>query len=181
MKTKNAKKVNFKVYEIDVEKILVSKKKPYGTNKSIKYLIGYNDDDIIRPLCIKLPQMIGYVKCYNSNKTMSFKVTDKKLLKKYTKIWEKIINLLDVKFDSEPVYGDNDKHIKAKIKIYRVKLNTNFQSNKVPNGNSSCKCFSLIMLDSIIKASKKYYLQTLLEERNMTQKWLKWRILLIMN
>ena len=52
MKTKNARKVNFKVYEIDIEKILVSKKKPYGTNKSIKYLIGYNDDDIIRPLCI---------------------------------------------------------------------------------------------------------------------------------
>ena len=52
MKTKNAKKVNFKVYEIDIEKILVSKKKPYGTNKSVKYLIGYNDDDIIRPLCI---------------------------------------------------------------------------------------------------------------------------------
>ena len=82
MKTKNAKKVNFKVYEIDIEKILVSKKKPYGTKKSIKYLTGYNDDDIIRPLCIKLPQMIGYVKCFNSNKTTSFKVTDKKLLKK---------------------------------------------------------------------------------------------------
>ena len=31
------------------------KKEPYGTNKSIKYFIGYNDDDVIRPLYIKLP------------------------------------------------------------------------------------------------------------------------------
>ena len=49
---------------------------------SFEYFIGYNDDDVIKSLCIKLPQMIGYVKCFDSNKTMSFKVTDKKLLKK---------------------------------------------------------------------------------------------------
>ena len=51
---------------------------------SSKYIIGYHDDDVIRPLCIKLPQTI--VKCFDSNKIMSLKVTDKKLLKKYTKI-----------------------------------------------------------------------------------------------
>ena len=28
---------------------------------SHKYFIGYNDDNPIRPLCIKLPQMISYV------------------------------------------------------------------------------------------------------------------------
>ena len=35
--------------------------------------------------------MIGYVKCFNSNKIIFFKVTDKKLLKNYIKIWEKVI------------------------------------------------------------------------------------------
>ena len=69
-----------KVDNIDVNKIIVSKKEPYCTNKSIKYFIGYNDD-VTRPLCIKLPQMIGYVKCFDSNKTMSFKATDNKLFK----------------------------------------------------------------------------------------------------
>ena len=44
--------------------------------------------DVVRPLCIKLPQMIGYVKHFDSNKTMSFKVGDNKLLKKSSKIWE---------------------------------------------------------------------------------------------
>ena len=81
--------------------------------------------------------MIEYVKCFDSNKTMSFKVTDKKLLKKYSKIWEKVNNLMDIKFDSELVYGDNDKYIKTKTKICRDKVNTNCQCKNVPKENSS--------------------------------------------
>ena len=76
-------------------KILVSKKESYGTKNSLKYFIGYNDDDVIRPLCIKLPQMIGYVKHFDSNKTTSFKANDKKLLKNYTKIWERVSSLMN--------------------------------------------------------------------------------------
>ena len=79
----------FNMHDLDVNKILVSQKESYGTKNSLKYFIGYNDDDLIRPLCIKLPQMIGYVKHFDSNETMSFKVGDNKLLKKYNKIWEK--------------------------------------------------------------------------------------------
>ena len=45
-------KIIFKTDDIDVNKILVK--------KSLKYFVGYNDDDVIRPLFIKLPQMIGY-------------------------------------------------------------------------------------------------------------------------
>ena len=71
--------------------------------------------------------MIGYVKHFDSNKTMYFKVSDNKMLKKYNKIWETVSNLMNVKFDSEPVYGDNVKYIKTKIKIYEDRVNTNFQ------------------------------------------------------
>ena len=73
----------FKIDDIDVNKKLVSNEKQYGKTNSFKYLIGYNDD-VIRTLYIKLPQMIGYVKCFESNKTMSFKTSDDKLLKKHT-------------------------------------------------------------------------------------------------
>ena len=69
-------KTFFSLNGIDVNKILVSKKEPYGTKNSSKYFIGYNDGDAIRPLCILLPQMIGYVKHFDRNKTMSFKVSD---------------------------------------------------------------------------------------------------------
>ena len=48
----------FKIEDININKILVSKKESY----TLKYFIGYNDDDVIR-----LPQMIGYVKHFDSN------------------------------------------------------------------------------------------------------------------
>ena len=66
----------------------------------------------------------------------SFKVSDNKLLKKYTKIWGRISNLMTIKSDSEPVYGDNDKYIKTKIKSYGDEINTNFQGKK----NTKRKC-----------------------------------------
>ena len=115
----------FSIYDIPLNKILISKKEPYGKKNSFKYFLGYNDD-AIRPLCIKLPRVIGYAKHFDSNKTMSFKVNDIRLLKKYTKKWEKVSILKNIEFDKEPVYGDNDKYIKAKIKSHRDKVNTNF-------------------------------------------------------
>ena len=84
---------NEKIYKIDdinFNKILVSKKKTIWQKKSIKYFIEYNKTTIIRPLCIKLPQMIGYIKCFDSNKAMFFKVIDNKLLRKYTQICKKL-------------------------------------------------------------------------------------------
>ena len=108
--------------------------------------------------------MIGYVKNFDSNKATSFKVGDNKLLKKYNKIWEKICNLMNIEFDSEPVYGDNDQCIKTKIKMYEDRVKTNFQGKKVPKENALYKCLSLILLDSVIRVNKKFYLQTLLEE-----------------
>ena len=67
------------------------------------------------------------VKCFEINKTMLFKISDNKLLKKYTQIWKKVRNLLNIKFDSEPVFGENDKYKKAKIKVQDGNLNTSFQ------------------------------------------------------
>ena len=76
--------------------------------------------------------MIGYVKHFDSSKTMSIKANDNRLLRKYTKIWEWVNSLMNIEFNSEPVYGDNDKYIKTKIKLYGDKVNTNFQDKKVP-------------------------------------------------
>ena len=76
----------FNIEDTDVNKILVSKKKSYGTKNSPKYFIVYNDDDVIRPICTKIRLMIGYVKHFDSNKTMYFKASDSNLLKKYNKI-----------------------------------------------------------------------------------------------
>ena len=70
-----SKKV-FQIDDVDINKILVSKKEPYGTKNALKYFIGYNDNDVIRPLCVRLPQMTDYAKKFNKNETMSFRVNN---------------------------------------------------------------------------------------------------------
>ena len=117
--------------------------------------------------------MIGYVRKFEGNTTMSFKINDSKLLKKYNQIWKKVEKLLRIEFDSKPVYGDNDKYIKTKIKIYGGSINTNFQGKKMPKEKAPCKSLSIIMLDSVVKAKKKYYPQTLLEECKYEPKKIK--------
>ena len=52
----------FRRDEVDTNKILVSKKEPYSTKNALKYFIGYNDNDAIRPLCLKVPQMTVMLK-----------------------------------------------------------------------------------------------------------------------
>ena len=84
--TTKTKKIN--IDDIDVNKILVSKREQYGKYNSFKYFIGYNDDDVIRPLYLGLSQMTGYINAFDEDKnknknknkiTMSFKVKDKHL------------------------------------------------------------------------------------------------------
>ena len=79
-KIKKTKKA-FQVDNIDLNKKLVSKKEPYGTKNALKYFIRYNDNDVIGPLCLRLPQMTGYFEKLNENAAMSFRVNNKQFLK----------------------------------------------------------------------------------------------------
>ena len=96
--------------------------------------------------------MTGYVRKFDGNATMSLKINDKQLLKEYNQIWKKVEKLLKIKFNSEPVYGDNDQYIKTKIKIYAGNVITNFQGKKMTKEKAPCKCLLIIMVDSVIKA-----------------------------
>ena len=131
----NKKVIN--IDDIDANKILVFNES-YGSKNSFKYFIGYNDVIIIL-LCTKLPQMIGYVRNFDGDRTMSFKISDNKLLIKYNQIWKRVQKLLKIKFDSEPIYGNNDKYTKTKIKIYGGSVNTNVQGKGVPKEKVPCK------------------------------------------
>ena len=98
---------------------------------------------------------------------MSFLTDNNEFLERYTQIWEKISDVIDKKFDSDPVY--NNKYINTKIRSYNNDIITNFhdndnKNNKLPEKNKAYRCMSLISLDSIIKINKKYYPQTLLQE-----------------
>ena len=108
--------------------------------------------------------MIVYVRKFEGNTTMSFKISDKQLLKKYNQIWKKVKSLLNIKFNSEPVYGDNNKDMKTKIKTYDCSVITNFQETK----NAKRKRFMQVFVNNnarfCYKGKKKYYPQTLLEK-----------------
>ena len=78
-----------------------------------------------------------------------------------------------IDFESKPVYGDDDKYIKTKVKIYAGSMIINFHEKKMPKEKAPCKCLSIIMLDSVVKANKKYYLQTLLEDCKYVQEEIK--------
>ena len=120
-----------------------------------------------------LLQMTGYARTFVENTTMSFRANKKQLLKKNNKIWEKVAKLMKINFESKPVYGDDDKYIKTKIKIYGGSMITNFHNKKMSKEKAPCKCLSIIMLDSVIKANKKYYPQTFLEECKYVQEKIK--------
>ena len=61
----------FSMNDIDINKILISKEVVYGTKNSLKYFNGYIDEDnVIKPLCLKLPQMIGYLKEFDDSITI---------------------------------------------------------------------------------------------------------------
>ena len=80
----------FNIDYIDANKILVSKTETYGKYNSFKYFIGYNDNDLIRPLYLRLSQMTGYINKFDKNKIkMSLMIKDKQLLKNYNKISKK--------------------------------------------------------------------------------------------
>ena len=73
---------------------------------------------------------------------------------------------MGINFDSKPFYGNDDnKYVKTK-KTFKESIITNFRNEKRPKEDVSykCKCLSIIILDSVIKSNKKYYLQMYLDE-----------------
>ena len=62
---------------------------------------------------------------------------------------------MKIDFESKPLYSDDHKYIKARIKTYEASVIRNFYNKKMPKEKASCKCLSIIMIDSVIKANKK--------------------------
>ena len=105
---------------VDLSKIVVSSrwKLNYIT---YKYFCGYLNNDVIKPLRVILPQMIGYIKYFeDGGKNMSFVTDDEKVYEKYDEIWNVVKRLLKLKFTVDPIR--NDKYISAELKIFKKKI-----------------------------------------------------------
>ena len=117
--------------------------------------------------------MTGYAKKINENSKMSLRVIDEQLLKNDNQIWKKIEKLMRINFESKPVYGDDNKYTKTKIKIYADNMITNFHNKNLPKEKAPRKCLSIMMIDSAIEANKRYYSQTFFGECKHAQEKIK--------
>ena len=148
---------------VDLSKIVVSSRWKLN-DTTYKYFCGYLNNDVIKPLCVILPQMNGYIKYFDDGgKNMSFVIDDEKVYEKYDEIWNVVKGLLKLKFAASPIR--NDKYILAKLKLFRKKNLTTFNNNNiVPIVKNHYICIPAIDIDSVLKTDKKAYPQAYLEE-----------------
>ena len=146
-----------------MSKIVVSSKWKLN-DTTYKYICGYLNNDVIKPLCVILPQMNGYIKYFDDGgKNMSFVTDDEKVYEKYDEIWNVVKGLLKLKFTTSPIR--DDKYILAKLKIFRKKNMTKFNNNNiVPIEKNNYICIPVIDIDSVLKIDKKVYPQAYLEQ-----------------
>ena len=147
---------------VNIDQIVISEKFKHN-NDSFKYFIGYQEGKIVKPLCIILSQMSGYIKYFEyRGMNMSFLIKDDEVWEKYEQIWDLIKNKLGIKFHSEPVY--DKKYLKTKVREYDGVIKTNFLGNDVPKENMHYTCIACITIDSVMRMEKKNYPQVYLEE-----------------
>ena len=105
---------------VDLSKIVVSSRWKLN-DETYKYFCGYLNNGVIKPLCVILPQLNGYIKYFDDGgKNVSFVTDDEKVYEKYDEIWNVVKRLLKLKFTVGPIR--NDKYISAKLKIFKKKI-----------------------------------------------------------
>ena len=140
---------------VNIDQIVVSDKFKHS-DECFKYFIGYEEGKIIKPLCVIVPQMSGYIKYFeNGGKNKSFLIKDDRKLGKYNEIWDKIKETLNIKFYSIPVY--DEKYMKANVRGFNGVIKTNFLGDEIPKENVHHTCIACITIDSVIKMEKKNY------------------------
>ena len=134
---------------VDVDQIVVSYKLKHN-DEGFKHFIGYLEGEIVKALCIILPQMSTYIKYFKTGgKNMSFLIKDDEVWDEYDKIWDVIKDKLGIKFHSEAVY--EYKFLKGKVREFDGVIKTNFLVNGVPKENMYYTCIDCITIDSVLR------------------------------
>ena len=160
---------------VNVDQIFVSDKFKHS-EEGYKYFIVCQENKIVKPLWIILPQMYGFK---NGGKNMSFFLKDEEVLDKYNEIWDVIKNKLKIKFHSLPIY--DEKYLKTKVREYGGKIKTNILGNDVPEENTYYTCIACITIDSVMRMGKKNHPQVFLEACKYKIKKYKCQYLLTLN
>ena len=147
---------------VNVDQVVVSDKFKHN-NERFKHFIGFQEGEIVKPLCITLPQMSGRIKYFEYRGiNMSFFIKDDEVWEKYEQIWNVIKNKLKFKFHSLSVY--DKKYWKTKVREYDGVIKTNFLGNNMPKENMHYSFIACITIDSVMRMENKKFPQVYLEE-----------------
>ena len=128
-----------------------------------KFLCGYLNNNSIKPLCVILPQVDGYIKYFDDGgKNISFVTDHEKMYEKYNKILQVIRKLLKVYFAVSPVR--DDKYLIAQLKIFAGINRTTFINNSIPIERNHYIFIPAIDIDSVLNIDKRAYPQAYLEQ-----------------
>ena len=142
---------------VNVVQIAISEKFQHS-DEGFKYFICYQEGEIVKPLCIIVPQLSGYIKQFeNSGKNMSFLIKDDEGREKYEKTSDVVKNKLTIKFHSKPVY--DKKYLKAKVREFDGVIKTNFLGDDTRKENMHYTCIACITIDSHMRVDKKTILR----------------------
>ena len=138
---------------LNVDQVVVSDKFKHS-DEGFRYFIGYQEGEIVKPLCIILPQMSEYIKYFeNGGNNMSFLIKDDKLWEKYEQIWDLIKNKLGIKFHSKPIF--EQIYLKAKVRELDGVIKANILGNDTPKENMHYTCITCITIYSVMRIDKK--------------------------
>ena len=148
--------------DVELDKIVVSNKRKFNEN-TCKYYVGYFKDELVRPSCVAMPQMSGYIKYFeDGGNKMSFVSDDKDVHEKYGAIWAEVGKLLKFKFSVNPIR--DDKYVCCMLKIFGGVVWSTFTNDVIPMEKQCYLCIAAIEVDSVLKVDKKVYPQVYLEQ-----------------
>ena len=147
---------------VNLDQIVVSDKFKHSDD-GFKYFTGHQEDEVVKPLCINLPQMSRYIKYVkNGSNNMSFRIKGDNVLDKYNKVWDRIKEKLNIKVHSMPAFDET--YIKAKVRKFDGKIKTKFLGDEIPKENVFYTSTACVTIDSVMRMEKKNYPQVYLEE-----------------
>ena len=150
---------------VNADEIVLSDKFKHS-DKGYIYFIDYQEDGIVKLLCIILPQMSGYIKYFEKcGRDMPFFVRDDNVLDKYNEIWVVIHKKLKIKFHSMPVY--DEKYLKTKVREYDGVIKTNFLGNGIPKENMHYTCIACITINSVMEMEKNIFYKFIWKNANI--------------
>ena len=139
---------------VNIDQIVISGKFKHS-DEGFKYFIGYKEGEIVKPLCIILPQMNGYIKYFeNGGKHMLFFSKDDDVLYKYKTKFGTRLKKNETLYFIASLFMIK-KYIKAKVRRFAGVIKTNFLGKKVPKENIRYTCIACLTVDSVVRMDKK--------------------------